>query len=635
MWRVLKHGGVAILLAAAAVGAACAEDENRRSSGLPSVGGTGGVVGVGGISNVGGTPIVPPRGPCAGLIPIAPLSRLSIADIDGTLDALFGAGTTLASEVTFDDQGYQRDLSGSFVSALRTVALERVRAVVTDADSFEVCDGADQPSCIEPWLADWGKRLYRRPLTAEQVTAYTAQFRSALRLHSPAEAAQNVLVSMILSPYFVFRLELGESPDGQQLSAYEVATRLSFFATRQAPDAELLARADAGAWQDPAELVAQLHRLSETPQGRRVRALRILELLGVSENTLPTTLDVQLRADMVTQTTVFIDDVFASRSGSFISLLTNPRQPLTRRLALHYGVPAPTDDGVQFVEMEPNLSAGVLSQGLFLSSYPRPTLRGRAIIEGLQCRRVPDHPQLIDRTLGNQGSPRERIQQVTSGNPVCLGCHLQIDPVGFALDAYDEQGRATNFSTPTTLPADVQSIAAMVASPRDLGEQLAGSRPARSCMAQRYLEAALDRPISDMPFIAKVVLPPGNNGAPLPEYTTDLDHQWIDCVVQNAGVSDFSLTTAAELIVGGDWLQKRFGAPKHFAAFDTSFDPVEHAYQEAAQFGGAFPDPADNQTIQRYADALRDVQRLDALGPDLPGDGGAGGAAAGAPGVGG
>jgi Protein of unknown function (DUF1592)/Protein of unknown function (DUF1588)/Protein of unknown function (DUF1595) len=633
MWRVSKHGGVVALLAAAALGAACGEDlSSRLTPALPtSTGGTG--IGIGGTLTLGGGPIDPPSGPCGNVTTVTPLSRLSLAVIDSTLDALFGPGTTLASQAT-RELGYQRALSSGFISALRTVAIERVQVV--DSASFKICDGADEPTCIEPWLADWGKRLYRRPLTTEQVTAYTAQFRSALKQHTPAEAAQNVLVSMLLSPYFVFRVELGESRDGQQLSAYEVATRLSHFAARQAPDLELLARADAGALQQPTELVAQLHRLWETPQGRRTRTLQVLELLGASENTLPTTLDADLRADMVTQAAVFVDDIFASRSGSFLSLLTSPHQPLTQRLALHYGVPVAAGDGVQFVDLDPNTSAGVLSQGLFLSSYPRPTLRGRAIIEGLLCRHIPEHPPLIDQTLGTEGSPRERIQQVTSGNPVCLSCHQQIDPVGFALDAYDEQGRATGFDTTTTLPAEVQSMLAMIASPRELGRQLAGSLPARACVAQRYLEAAIDRPISDAPFTTKVVLPPGGNGAPVPIRNTDPDHEWIDCVVQTAGGADFNLMTAAEVIVASNWLQKRASVPKHFAAFDTSLDPVEHAYQETAQFRGAFPDASDDQTIQLYMDGLRDLQRRDALPQDQPGNGGAGGdAAAGAPGFGG
>ncbi len=627
MWRVLKYGGVPTLLTLAALGAACGEESQLTPGGQTSSGaggaGTAGAFSFGGTASGGFVA----NSPCAGVVPPAPLTRLSIADIDGTLDASFGPGTTLASVVAIDDQGFQRDLSSAFVGALRTVATERVKAVVADTDSFEICEGAQgEPTCLEPWLRDQGQRLYRRPLTAEQVAAYVAQFRSANDQRTPAEAARNVLVSMTLSAYFVFRIELGERLDGQQLTAYEIAARLSHFATRQAPDAELLSAAAAGALKAPADLVAQLHRLWETPQGHRARTLRVLEWLGVSEKTLPETLDPDLRTAMLAQSSAFVDDVFESNSGSLTSLLTSPRQPLNARLALHYGAAALSGDELQFVNLDPTNSAGVLSEGPFLSSYPRPTLRGRAIIERLMCRRVPDHPAQVDASLGDEATPRQRIEQRTLGNPACLGCHAMIDATGFALDGFDDEGRATGFNTTTTLPIDLFGDAAAVMSPRELGTLIANSSSARACAAQRYLEALLDRPIAET-ITAKVVLPPGNAGAPLnpAPYNNDPDHQWLDCLLQNAGAGDFSMTSAAELLVSGSAIQRRAGTPHQFAAFDTSLDPVEHAYQEAAQFRDAFQDSSDNQTILRYMDALRMLQRLDALGPVTSSDGGAGG----------
>lgn len=634
MWRVPRFAVLSgVFGLASTLSAACGDDVNLQPRPGLTSGGSGGSAGTGSagspifLGGFGGTVSPPSSGPCGAASPAAPLTRWSIPDLDGTLDALFATGTTLASVITIDDQGYQRDLSSAFISALRDVATERVRHAVADDATFDICDDAqDQPSCLEPWLRQWGEQLYRRPLTAQQVLAYVAQFRGALLRSTPAEAARNVLVSMILSPYFVFRVELGEAADGQLLTTYEVATRLSHFASRQSPDAELLARAADGSLRDPAQLVAQLHRLWNKPEGHHARSLQHLELLGLSAKTLPTTLDAELRADMVAQGSAFVDDVFESHDGSFDSLLTARRQPLTVRLAQHYGVPAPAGDGIQFVDADPSLAAGLLSEGLFLATYPRPTLRGRAIVEKLQCQRLPEHPVTVDQTLGTQGSPRQRILQRTAENPTCATCHQLMDPIGFALDAFDDQGRATGFSTATTLPPTLQGLT--VAVPRDLGTAIASNNTARSCIAQRYLEAAVDRPISDNPYTAKIVVPPGS-GAPPPANNLDPDHQWIECVARNATAADFNLTKAAELVVAGSWLQERAGAPRHFAALDTSLDPVAHAYQEAAQFLGAFPDSADDQTVQRYMDGLHSVEVLDQQGHDTPNAGGASGAGAG------
>ncbi len=631
MWRVLRYGGVPTLLVASALGSACADD--HPLSPAPPSGGGGGV---GGSVAVGGTGAQPSYGPCAGVIPATPLTRLSIPDIDGTLDALFGPGPTLASAVTIEEQGYQRDLSSAFVAALRRVASQRVATAIVDSTTFEICadDAEEGPACLQRWLRERGERLYRRPLTTEQVAAYVAQFQSAQATHTAAEAARNVLVSMVLSPYFVFRIELGEGPDGQQLSAHEIATRLSHFATRQAPDAELLAAA-AGGFRSPTQLVAQLERLSETPEGRRARTLRILEWLEVSETTLPETLDPDLRRDMLAQSRAFVDDVFERDGGSLNSLLTSPHQPFNARLAQHYGEPALTGEDLVFVDIEPSLSAGVLSEGLFLSSYPRPTLRGRAIVERLMCRRVAEHPVQVDQRLSQQGTPRQRIEQSTGTNPVCSGCHRMIDPIGFALDGFDDQGRPTGFDSTSDLPSDVLGTTLTVSVPRELGAVIASSNTARACAAQRYVEAVIDRPLVET-ITAKVVLPPGNAGAPFDPTPLNPDQQWVECLVQNASPSDFNLLTAAKVLVSGSLLQRRLGAPQHFAALDTSRDPVEHAYQETAQFRDAFPDSSDNQIILRYMDALRIVARLDELAPATPSNGGAAGdTMAGAPGAGG
>ena len=61
------------------------------------------------------------------------------------------------------------------------------------------------------------------------------------------DALRDTLVSVLLSPHFCYRYDLGGmGPGVQPLSDYALASRLSYFLWSSMPDAELLAHAAAG-----------------------------------------------------------------------------------------------------------------------------------------------------------------------------------------------------------------------------------------------------------------------------------------------------------------------------------------------------------------------------------------------------
>jgi hypothetical protein len=65
------------------------------------------------------------------------------------------------------------------------------------------------------------------------------------------------------------------------------------------------------------------------------------------------------------------------------------------------------------------------------------------IRERILCQDLPPVPQNLNTNLASGASfatNRERYQQ-HSKDPVCAGCHRNIDPVGFAFERYDAFGR--------------------------------------------------------------------------------------------------------------------------------------------------------------------------------------------------
>src|SRR5688500_3069220 len=372
--------------------------------------GAGGTGNSAGQPNTGGLPVVECR--LGGIE--APLIRYSALDLERSLDAILGPGPSLEPDWSARaDLAGNRSVSFDFVSDLRAAALPRIEAYAIDEAALSICEAEVQgrTSCVDAWIAERGLQLYRRPLSAEQVAGYVAQFREQSLAARPAAAARSVLLSMVLSPYFVFRIELGTKltstlaapppgippapkplPPGSRLGAYEVAARLSHFLARRAPDTTLLAAVAEGTFQSREGHLAQAERLLQSPQTLDAQVRLHLEALRLDgSRSASVALDPGIDRLMLEQSAAVIAHVLA-RSGSFTDLLTSSRQPLNRPLAEHYGITSTAGENLELVELEPTLYSGVLGQGAWLSRHPTPTLRGIGVLDELLCSPPPPPP---------------------------------------------------------------------------------------------------------------------------------------------------------------------------------------------------------------------------------------------------
>ncbi len=102
-------------------------------------------------------------------------------------------------------------------------------------------------------ILDFAQRAYRRPLTQndrEDLFRYYQSLRQESGLTHEA-AIQDVLVSILLSPWFSFHTELlVHGPQVQTLQDVELANRLSYFLWSSLPDAELMRVAKQGLLRD-------------------------------------------------------------------------------------------------------------------------------------------------------------------------------------------------------------------------------------------------------------------------------------------------------------------------------------------------------------------------------------------------
>jgi hypothetical protein len=348
----------------------------------------------------------------------------------------------------------------------------------TAAQSWRVCTPAsfDDDSCARSILSAVGRKIDRRSLSDDELTRWDGIWNQASQAYGDFDMGlEFAIAGMLQSPSFVYEVEVGANG---KLTGNELASRLSFFLVGTTPSDDLLNAADAG------EL--------DTQDGVRVHARALLsdanapvalhhyfdEKLGLSD-VLPTVerpdsgLDDSIRADMKSETLAFVDDVVWSRNADARELFTGNFTFVNDELAQFYSLPLP-GSGAQLtrVTLDPSTHrAGLLTQGAFLARFAHEhrtstTLRGKFIRQDLMCQAIPAPPNNVNTNLPEptaQDLPettRDRME-VHMQNPSCKGCHSLMDPLGFALEEFDNVGkfRTHEYGLPVDTNTDLDGVA--------------------------------------------------------------------------------------------------------------------------------------------------------------------------------
>src|SRR5690606_38739724 len=262
--------------------------------------------------------------------------------------------------------------------------------------------GAADSACGDEFLAKYGKRLFRRPLTDAELTEYGAFFDEALAATSFPEAVSWLTKALIHSPATLYRSEIGAENGGvRELDQYEIATALAFTYGGTTPSDELLAQADRGELTTPEALVAAASQIAASAEGRAemqrffeaaMQYGRVTTLTKSAVNNFD-----QLRLDMLQETRAFIAGVILDGGGGLDDLLTANVTYPSQALASHYGMPAPATD---FAQVERPTGIGLLAQGSVLATEAgpgnsSPTQRGLLVLERLLCREPPPVPPTV------------------------------------------------------------------------------------------------------------------------------------------------------------------------------------------------------------------------------------------------
>ncbi len=301
-------------------------------------------------------------------------------------------------------------------------------------------------------------RAFRRPVEPAQIELLLKLFAQAdARGESFDDAVRYALRGVLVSPDFLFRVEVPRGLNASPISDYELASRLSYFLWSSMPDDELFRVTYSGTLRQPAVLEAQVKRMLLDPKARAFAEIFAGQWLRVDELTTSAQPDAKrfpdytpaLRDAMLAEPIEFFHALLRE-NGSLLRVLDADYTYANEPLAKLYGLDGVTGEKFQRVALKDRNRGGVATMGavLTLTSYPRrtsPVLRGKWILEQILGTPPPPPPPLV-KSLPTNDKPKDGLtlrQQLAAHvqDANCAGCHKRMDPLGFGLENFDAIGR--------------------------------------------------------------------------------------------------------------------------------------------------------------------------------------------------
>ena len=526
--------------------------------------------GVGGIGNIasGGSSAVAATDPGR-----VTLHRLNRAEYNNTVHDLLGTSKTPAEDFPIDDRGNGFDnmadvltLSPLHLSVYHAAAKALVSEALSNASqraAIMTCDLAQEDACARQILQEFAYRAWRRPVADAELDRLLAVVGVAKANGDSAEVGLGLaLRAILLSPHFVFRVELDPDPTSlapHALSGYELASRLSYFLWSSTPDSALLASAESGALGDPSTLKEQAARLLADERARAIvdnfagqwlhlRAVDTLE----PDHTLFPSVDAPLLRAMRAETELLFRDI-AFQANPLMQLLTANYSYLNDRLAAHYGLPAVGSTELTRVDLSGNAQrGGFLTQASFLTltshvNRTSPVLRGKWVLDELLCATVPPPPPDVNLAgvsmAKEQGLTQRQALEVHRADPNCNSCHQLMDPIGLGLENFDAVGvyREMDAGKPIDANGQLPSGEAFVGA-KELAARIAVKPEFARCAAHKLYSYALGRP------------PVATAG--------HLDGPTLDALARGLTTNDFSFAQLVEQIVTSPTFTSRRGEPE-------------------------------------------------------------------------
>jgi Protein of unknown function (DUF1588)/Protein of unknown function (DUF1592)/Protein of unknown function (DUF1595)/Protein of unknown function (DUF1585) len=312
-------------------------------------------------------------------------------------------------------------------------------------------------NCGQPVVERIASRAFRRPLRVEELAdlkeVFDETFASATNSNIPApfyEGLKATLQAALLSPNVLYKPEFVPGGFEPSEDGFRRASRLALYFRSSFADDELWSLASTGALSDDAVLRAQAVRLLSTSSERFVEnfAGQWLNFRGLLGTTSADPLLPSMRREG--------HDVFAAVLAEGLppeSLIAPGFTIIDGPLAAHYGLDTGADPSAGPVRVQTSERGGLFTQAHFLSAasssdFKRVIHRGLYVLNRTLCTSVPMLDQAtLDEIAASVGEIdaslplAERMEIHRSSSERCTSCHAHMDPLGLALENFDETGR--------------------------------------------------------------------------------------------------------------------------------------------------------------------------------------------------
>jgi hypothetical protein len=315
---------------------------------------------------------------------------------------------------------------------------------------------ADQ---AERLLRKFVPRAYRRDVTPADLAPVLGAVRglSGRKLETALKAE---IKAVTMSPGFLYRgvlmpLSASATDTVQPVDDFELAERLSYFLWADTPDDELMRLASQGRLSEPAVYAEQIDRMLAATKSRNLAedmAVQWFTLNEIEDPRKNPPVTVALRSEPIDflhylftedrplMELIDSDVTFINR---FLSKYYQPDAKQLQKVFKRRGIEVQAEP-TQRIRLEASEGrGGLLAMPGVLTMNKGPVLRGTWMLErilGVHLGEPPADVPPIESTAPDESLTfRQRFEQHRA-NDTCALCHDKIDPLGFALDGYDNSG---------------------------------------------------------------------------------------------------------------------------------------------------------------------------------------------------
>jgi hypothetical protein len=352
-------------------------------------------------------------------------------------------------------------------------------AITNSAISSLNCSDTTSANCATSFIDNFAYLAFRRPLTTEEKTEYTAIVRNG------STGLRWAIQTVLMSPQFLYRTELGipvsqarsqswgnstvfQSADGTAyaLDPYEFASTLAYTYTGSAPDRTLLSAAANGQLENATSLGQQIDRLLDSDLGK-AQIGRFAGLWFRTDDVVNMTRTAgsnftQGVKDSMAQEIREIYKYAFYNNLPFTDIYTGDYTVLNSTLSQYYGISGGGTSATDWrmVNTASSKRGGVLASGAFMTvnahaGRTSPIKRAVHIRQDMLCQNIPLPTSFVDSTglrdkaaadaqvaleAGNLTTTQFYDMQTAVPGTPCAQCHNAIINPLFAVDDFDHLG---------------------------------------------------------------------------------------------------------------------------------------------------------------------------------------------------